>query len=75
MEEFIDFTKACGAAGYVGWWPRNDKLTNWQQIDKTLAAPQGTSILPPTGDVWSGFVPSGEIGTDSEHWDAGHCQR
>ncbi len=32
------------------------------------AAPQGTSILPPTGDVWSGFVPSGEIGTDSEHW-------
>ena len=68
VEEFIDFTKACGAAGYVGWWPRNDKLTNWQQIDKTLAAPQGTSILPPTGDVWSGFVPSGEIGTDSEHW-------
>lgn len=68
VEEFIDFTKACGAAGYVGWWPRNDKLTNWQQIDKTLAAPQGTSILPPAGDVWSGFVPSGEIGTDSEHW-------
>ena len=68
VEEFIDFTKACGAAGYVGWWPRNDKLTNWQQIDKTLAAPQGTSILPPTGDVWRGFVPSGEIGTDSEHW-------
>ena len=68
VEEFIDFTKACGAAGYVGWWPHNDKLTNWQQIDKTLAAPQGTSILPPTGDVWSGFVPSGEIGTDGEHW-------
>ena len=68
VDEFIEFTKAAGAAGYVGWWPRNDKLTNWQQIDKTLASPQGTTIMPPKGDAWSGFVPSGEIGTDSEYW-------
>lgn len=68
VEEFIDFTKAAGANGYVGWWPRNDKLTNWAQIDQTLAAPQGTRILAPRGDAWAGFVPSGEIGTDTEYW-------
>ena len=68
VQEFIDFTKACGSNGYVGWWPRNDKLTNWTQINNTLALPQGTSIIPPTGDAWSGFMPEGEIGTDSEHW-------
>ncbi len=68
VDEFVEFTKACGEAGYVGWWPRNDKLTNWQQIDKTLASPRGTSIMPPSGDAWTGFVPDGEIGTDSEHW-------
>ena len=68
VEEFIAFTKAAGANGYVGWWPRNDKLTNWSQIDQTLAAPQGTRICPPKGDAWIGFVPSGEIGTESEYW-------
>ena len=68
VEEFIAYTEAAGAAGYVGWWPRNDKLTNWGQIDMTLAAPQGTTIQAPKGDAWSGFVPSGTIGTDSEKW-------
>lgn len=68
VEEFLTFTKNAGANGYVGWWPRNDKLTNWIQIDQTLATPQGTHIVPPVGDILTGFVPSGELGTDSEHW-------
>ncbi len=68
VEEFIDFTIKCAESGYVGWWPRNDKLTNWNQIDKTIAGPQGTTILPPKGDFWEGFVPTGEIGTENEHW-------
>lgn len=68
VDEFIEYTKACAAAGYVGWWPRNDKLTNWAQIDATLAGPQGTTIMPPKSNVWDGFVLSGELGTDSEHW-------
>ena len=68
VDEFIDYTEACAKAGYVGWWPRNDKLTNWQQIDMTIARPQGTTIMPPTGDAWNGFVLSGELGTDSEKW-------
>lgn len=68
VEEFIDFVNACGEAGYIGWWPRNNKLTNWNVIDAMLAKPQGTSIVAPTGDAWTGFVASGEIGTDSEYW-------
>ena len=67
VEEFIAFASAAGEAGYIGWWPRNDKLTNWNEIDKTIAAPQGTTILAPTGDAWQGFLPSGTIGTD-EVW-------
>lgn len=68
VEEFEAFTAACAEAGYVGWWPRNDKLTNWNEINATLAAPQGTSIMAPKGTAWTGFVPSGTIGTDSEYW-------
>ncbi len=56
VDEFIAYCNAAGEAGYVGWWPRNDKLTNWNEIDKTLAAPQGTSILAPASDLLSGFV-------------------
>ena len=48
VEEFIDFVNACGAAGYVGWWPRNNKLTNWGVIDAMMARPQGTTILAPS---------------------------
>lgn len=68
VEEFEAFTKAAGAAGYVGWWPRNDKLTNWGEIDQTIAAPQGTHILAPKGEAWNACVPTGTIGTDSEQW-------
>lgn len=67
IEEFVSFTEACGENGYVGWWPRNNKLTNWNEINQTLAAPQGTSILAPSGDAWTGFIVSGTIGTD-EYW-------
>lgn len=68
VEEFIDFVNACGAAGYVGWWPRNNKLTNWGVIDAMMARPQGTTILAPSGDAWAGFVSNGKIGTDEEYW-------
>lgn len=68
VEEFIEYSKNAGANGYVGWWPRNDKLTNWAQIDKTMAGAQGTTILAPSGDAWTGFVATGKIGTDSEYW-------
>lgn len=65
VDEFVAFTKAAAAKGYAGWWPRNDKLTNWMEIDKTIAAPQGTSIQPPKGDAWNGFVPTAE---NSDTW-------
>jgi maltose-binding protein MalE len=68
VDEFLTYASAAGQAGYVGWWPRNDKLTNWNEIDKTLAAPQGTTIMAPTGDAWTGFTLSGDLGTDSEYW-------
>ena len=29
VDEFLAYCEAAGAGGYVGWWPRNDKLTNW----------------------------------------------
>lgn len=69
VDEFLTYCEAAGAAGYVGWWPRNDKLTNWGEIDATLALPQGTSIqYPSVGGNMSGVVLSGQLGTDSEHW-------
>lgn len=68
VEEFVAYCEAAGANGYVGWWPRNNKLTNWNEIDKTLAAPMGTSIVAPTGDAWAGFTLSGTLGSDSEKW-------
>ena len=69
VDEFLAYCEAAGAAGYVGWWPRNDKLTNWGEIDSTLGAPQGTSIqYPNVGGSMSGVVLSGQLGTDSEHW-------
>ena len=68
VEEFIEFVKNCGAAGYVGWWPRNNKLTNWAVFDAMMARPQGTTLLAPNGDAWAGFVSNGKIGTDEEYW-------
>lgn len=67
VEEFIDFTKKAGAAGYVGWWPRNDKLTNWTYFNQTLALPQGTDIMAPNGDLWTGCTMNGTLGVD-ETW-------
>ena len=69
VDEFLAYCEAAGSAGYVGWWPRNDKLTTWDDIDYTLAVPQGTSIQEPTvGANMKGVVLSGELGTDSEYW-------
>lgn len=68
VDEFVAFTKAAGAAGYSGWWPYNVKLTNWGELDKTIASPMGTTILAPFDKAWQGFVPEGTLGTDSEKW-------
>ena len=70
VDEFVDFTKAAAKAGYSGWWPYNVKLTNWGEMDSTIASPMGTSILAPTSVAWQGFLPDDDtkIGTADEHW-------
>ena len=68
VDEFVEFTKNAGAAGYSGWWPYNVKLTNWGEMDATIASPMGTTILAPYEKAWQGFIPEGEIGTENEHW-------
>ena len=69
VDEFLAYCEAAGSAGYVGGWPRTDKLTTWDEIDYNLAVPQGTSIQEPTvGANMKGVVLSGELGTDSEYW-------
>ena len=72
VDEFVAFTQKAVEAGYSGWWPYNAKLTNWAEIDGTIAKPLGTSRrTPATYDwMWTGFVPDDEskIGTDEEHW-------
>lgn len=59
VDEFIQFSTSLGKQGISGWWPRNNKLTNLNEIDKTLFAPNGTTVLAPTGNAWSGFMPVG----------------
>ncbi len=59
VDEFITFATNLGKQGISGWWPRNNKLTNLNEIDKTLFAPNGTTVLAPTGNAWSGFMPVG----------------
>ena len=72
VDEFIAFTENAVAANISGWWPYTNKLTNWAEIDNTIARPMGTSLrTPATWDwMWAGFVPDDEskIGTDEEHW-------
>lgn len=60
VDEFVNFTTNAGKDGVAGWWPRNDKLTNWSEIDKTMALPQGTSISPPADQPWTGFIRTGD---------------
>lgn len=60
VDEFVSFTTKAGKDGVAGWWPRNDKLTNWSEIDKTIALPQGTSISPPADQAWTGFIRTGD---------------
>lgn len=70
VDEFVDFTQKAAAAGYSGWWPYNVKLTNWGEMDATIASPMGTTILAPASTAWQGFMPDddSEIGTADEHW-------
>lgn len=60
VDEFVTFTQAAAKAGIAGWWPRNDKLTNWSEIDSTMALPQGTSIAPPSSGTFNGFIKTGD---------------
>ena len=57
VDEFVEFCITLGQQGISGWWPRNDTLTNLDEIDKTLFAPNGTTVMAPTGDPWVGFIP------------------
>lgn len=59
IEEFATYANTLGGEGISGWWPRNNKLTNLNEIDKTLFAPNGTTLLAPVGDPWTGFIPVG----------------
>ena len=72
VSEFVEFTEKAVDAGYSGWWPFNNKLTNWAEIDRTIANPLGTTLrTPATWDwIWTGFLPDdpAKIGTDEEHW-------
>ena len=68
LDEFVAFMKACAEKGYVGYWPRNSKLTDWTYFNYTFAVPMGTRICAPTGDAWNGFIATGDLGTDTEYW-------
>lgn len=72
VSQFVAFTEKAADAGYSGWWPFNNKLTNWAEIDRTIANPLGTTLrTPATWDwIWTGFLPDdpAKIGTDEEHW-------
>lgn len=72
VSEFVAFTEKAADAGYSGWWPFNNKLTNWAEIDRAIANPLGTTLrTPATWDwIWTGFLPDdpAKIGTDEEHW-------
>ena len=72
VSEFVAFTEKAADAGYSGWWPFNNKLTNWAEIDRTIANPLGTTLrTPATWDwIWTVFLPDdpAKIGTDEEHW-------
>ena len=72
VSEFVAFTEKAADAGYSGWWPFNNKLTNWAEIDRTIANPLGPTLrTPATWDwIWTGFLPDdpAKIGTDEEHW-------
>lgn len=59
VDEFVEFCNKLGEQGISGWWPRNNKLTNLNEIDKTLFAPNGTTVMAPQGNAWTGFMPVG----------------
>lgn len=68
VDEFIQFCTALGKQGISGWWPRNDKLVNLNEIDKTLFSPNGTTVLAPTGNAWTGFMPVGGKDAIESDW-------
>lgn len=60
-EEFVAFCIAIGEEGTAaGWWPRNNKMTLFNEMD-SLMLPYGTTMRPPTGDPWTGFMPVDDI--------------
>ncbi len=68
VEEFVTFANKLGGQGLSGWWPRNNKLTNLNEIDKTLFAPNGTTVMAPQGNAWTGFMPVGGVGGVEGEW-------
>ncbi len=60
VDEFVEFANTLGEQGVIGWWPRNNKLANTaglNEMDKTICAPNGTTMMPPSGNAWEGFQP------------------
>ena len=60
LAEFIEYGEKAAAAGYTAWWPRNNKLTSLEEIDKVVAYPMGTSIRANVEGVTQGMMPDGE---------------
>ncbi len=56
IEEFMAYGKAAAEKGYVGWYPRNNKLSNFEYINKAIAAPLGTTFNTDPGDPWGGMM-------------------
>lgn len=60
-EEFIEYATKVGQSGSAaGWWPRNNKMGLFNEMD-SMAIPYGTTMRAPTGDPWTGFMPVGDI--------------
>ncbi len=68
VDEFVQFASKLGEQGISGWWPRNNKLTNLNEIDKTIFAPNGTTVMSPIGSPWTGFMPVGGKSAVEGEW-------
>ena len=62
--EFAEYCIAASKKGFDGWWPRNDKLTAWDNFDKVVGYALGTSFQWPSGPM-SGMI----YNYDTNSWD------
>ena len=45
VDEFINYGKVLKSKGIIPWYFRNTKLTNWNELDKTIFAAEGTTLF------------------------------